>query len=96
MRLTSCLQTGRRAFVVAVGSSGAARYGSAETSLVVRRSLSLTAAVPRFVRVTDTFEAGVVVTVGSAPASVTVTVQVRRSRSRACAAAAAAAGVGAV
>ena len=65
-----------RAFVVAAGPSGAARYGSAEASLVVRRALSLTAAVPRFVRVTDTFEAGVVVTVGSAPATVTVIAQV--------------------
>ncbi|KAG2434214.1 hypothetical protein HXX76_007940 [Chlamydomonas incerta] len=53
-------------------SGAAAKYGSGEAKLAVRRALSLTPSVPRFVRVGDKFEAGVVVTVGSAPASVTV------------------------
>ncbi|KAG2494914.1 hypothetical protein HYH03_006849 [Edaphochlamys debaryana] len=54
----------------------AAKYGSAQTKLAVKRQLSLTPSVPRFVRVTDSFEAGVVVTVGSAPAAVSVTIQI--------------------
>ncbi|KAG2434208.1 hypothetical protein HXX76_007934 [Chlamydomonas incerta] len=57
-------------------SGAAAKYGSGEAKLAVRRALSLTPSVPRFVRVGDKFEAGVVVTVGSAPASVTVSVKV--------------------
>jgi hypothetical protein len=57
-----------------VGASG--RYGSGEGRLVVRRTLSLTPSVPRFVRVGDTFEAGAVVTVESAPATVNVSVTV--------------------
>ena len=45
-----------------------ALYGSAETELIVRRSLSLTASLPRFSRVGDAFEAGVLVTAaGLAP-----------------------------
>jgi uncharacterized protein YfaS (alpha-2-macroglobulin family) len=45
-------------------------YGSAETSLIVRRSLSLTPLLPRFARYGDTFEAGVIVTAaGGLPAS---------------------------
>ncbi|KAG2447325.1 hypothetical protein HYH02_007655 [Chlamydomonas schloesseri] len=57
-------------------SGAAAKYGSGEAKLAVRRALSLTPSVPRFVRVGDKFEAGVVVTVSSAPASVTVNVKV--------------------
>ncbi|KAG2491821.1 hypothetical protein HYH03_009778 [Edaphochlamys debaryana] len=53
----------------------AAKYGSAQTKLAVKRQLSLTPSVPRFARVGDEFEAGVVVTVGSTPAEVTVTVK---------------------
>ncbi|KAG2447335.1 hypothetical protein HYH02_007664 [Chlamydomonas schloesseri] len=56
-------------------SGAAAKYGSGEAKLAVRRALSLTPSVPRFVRVGDKFEAGVVVTVSSAPASVTVNVK---------------------
>ncbi|KXZ56112.1 hypothetical protein GPECTOR_2g994 [Gonium pectorale] len=64
-------------FVIrAYAASGrAARYGAGEAKLVVRRRLSLTASVPRFVRVGDSFEAGVLVTVGSAPATVTLTMK---------------------
>ncbi|PNG99586.1 hypothetical protein TSOC_014631, partial [Tetrabaena socialis] len=58
-----------------VAAGSIAKYGSAETKVVVRRLLSLTPSVPRFVRVGDSFEAGAVVTVGSAPATVTVTLQ---------------------
>ncbi|GLI63593.1 hypothetical protein VaNZ11_006598 [Volvox africanus] len=66
------------AFVIrAYAAAGrTAKYGSAEGEVVVRRRLSLTPSVPKFVRVGDTFEAGVVVTVGSAPATVNVTLQV--------------------
>ncbi|GIL68720.1 hypothetical protein Vafri_21968 [Volvox africanus] len=66
------------AFVIrAYAAAGrTAKYGSAQGELVVRRRLSLTPSVPKFVRVGDTFEAGVVVTVGSAPATVNVTLQV--------------------
>ncbi|EFJ40250.1 hypothetical protein VOLCADRAFT_99980 [Volvox carteri f. nagariensis] len=62
-----------RAFAAA---GSVAKYGSGESKLVVRRSLSLTPSVPAFVRVGDVFEGGVVVTVGSAPATVTVSLQV--------------------
>ncbi len=54
-----------------------AKYGSSESRIVVRRQLSLVSSVPRFVRIDDTFEGGVVVTVGSAPATVNVTLSVR-------------------
>ncbi|PNH12233.1 hypothetical protein TSOC_000852 [Tetrabaena socialis] len=66
------------AFVIrAFASCGAAaKYGAAEGRLAVRRRLSLTPSVPRFVRVGDVFEAGVVVTVGSAPATISVVVLV--------------------
>ncbi|GIM02181.1 hypothetical protein Vretimale_7087 [Volvox reticuliferus] len=69
------------AFVIrAFAAAGrTAKYGAAEGKLVVRRRLSLTPSVPQFVRVGDTFEAGVVVTVGSAPATVNVTLQVLNS-----------------
>lgn len=40
-----------------------ARFGSAETEVIVRRQLSLIPSAPRFVRVGDIFEAGVIVTV---------------------------------
>ena len=65
--------TFRRAFAA---SGSTARYGSGEGKVAVRRRLSLTPSVPRFVRVGDTFEAGAVVTVGSAPATITVTLKV--------------------
>ncbi|KAG1668837.1 hypothetical protein FOA52_004932 [Chlamydomonas sp. UWO 241] len=39
-----------------------ARYGAAVTEVVVRRLLSLTPSLPRFVRIGDTFAAGVIVT----------------------------------
>lgn len=42
-------------------------YGAAESQVIVRRSLSLTAALPRFARVGDKFEAGVVVTATALP-----------------------------
>ncbi|KAG1668836.1 hypothetical protein FOA52_004931 [Chlamydomonas sp. UWO 241] len=48
-----------RAYVV---EGSTARYGAAETEVVVRRLLSLTPSLPRFVRIGDTFEAGVIVT----------------------------------
>ena len=60
-------------------SGAAAKYGSGEAKLAVRRALSLTPSVPRFVRVGDQFEAGVVVTVGSAPASVTVSLKLENA-----------------
>eukprot|EP00198_Chlamydomonas_reinhardtii_P005013 XP_001694349.1 predicted protein [Chlamydomonas reinhardtii] len=66
-----------RAYAAATGAAAARRYGSGEGRLVVRRALSLTPSAPRFVRVGDGFEAGCVVTVGSAPARVSVTLTVR-------------------
>eukprot|EP01025_Chloroclados_australasicus_P057180 TRINITY_DN7117_c0_g1_i5.p1 TRINITY_DN7117_c0_g1~~TRINITY_DN7117_c0_g1_i5.p1 ORF type:complete len:2201 (-),score=318.83 TRINITY_DN7117_c0_g1_i5:388-6837(-) len=42
------------------------QLGQAETELIVRRGVSLTAALPRGVRVGDTFEAGAVITVTGA------------------------------
>ncbi|KAG2494912.1 hypothetical protein HYH03_006847 [Edaphochlamys debaryana] len=54
----------------------AAKYGSAQTKLAVKRQLSLTPSVPRFARVGDEFEAGVVVTVGSTPVNIRVTIQI--------------------
>lgn len=65
-----------RAYAAATGAAAARRYGSGEGRLVVRRALSLTPSAPRFVRVGDGFEAGCVVTVGSAPARVSVTLTV--------------------
>ncbi|GIL54039.1 hypothetical protein Vafri_9594, partial [Volvox africanus] len=62
-----------RAFAAA-GSS--ARYGSGEAKVAVRRRLSLTPSLPRFARVGDVFQSGVIVTVGSAPATVNVQLQV--------------------
>lgn len=41
-------------------------FGTAESKIIVRRTLSLTASLPRFARVGDTFEAGVLVTVQGA------------------------------
>lgn len=38
-------------------------FGSAETEVIVRRTISLTASIPRFARVGDTFEGGTLVTV---------------------------------
>lgn len=63
---------------------GGGRYGSGEGSIIVRRSISLTASVPRFVRVGDVFEAGVVVTVSGntaagSSASVTVALTIAAS-----------------
>ncbi|KAG2452414.1 hypothetical protein HYH02_002657 [Chlamydomonas schloesseri] len=65
-----------RAHAATTGAAAGRRYGSGEGRLVVRRALSLTASAPRFVRVGDAFEAGCVVTVGSAPATVAVTLTV--------------------
>ncbi|KAG2426455.1 hypothetical protein HXX76_011686 [Chlamydomonas incerta] len=65
-----------RAYAAATGAAAARKYGSGEGRLVVRRALSLTPSAPRFVRVGDGFEAGCVVTVGSAPAAVSVTLTV--------------------
>ncbi|GLI68394.1 hypothetical protein VaNZ11_012780 [Volvox africanus] len=62
-----------RAFAAA-GSS--ARYGSGEAKVAVRRRLSLTPSLPRFARVGDVFQSGVIVTVGSAPATVNVQLQI--------------------
>jgi len=69
-------------FVVRAYAVDGARalYGSSESKVVVRRVLSLTPSVPRFVRVGDKFEAGVIVTAtalepGAAPFPVTVTLQ---------------------
>eukprot|EP01025_Chloroclados_australasicus_P057173 TRINITY_DN7117_c0_g1_i1.p1 TRINITY_DN7117_c0_g1~~TRINITY_DN7117_c0_g1_i1.p1 ORF type:complete len:972 (+),score=161.07 TRINITY_DN7117_c0_g1_i1:368-2917(+) len=51
------------------------QLGQAETELIVRRGVSLTAALPRGVRMGDTFEAGAVITVtGSEAAGVGVSV----------------------
>lgn len=52
-----------------------ARFGSVETEVIVRRQLSLIPSAPRFVRVGDIFEAGVIVTVsGGTVSGVPVTV----------------------
>ena len=48
-----------RAFAV---SGSKALYGAAESELIVRRPISLTASLPRFARVGDSFKGGVVVT----------------------------------
>ncbi|GIM10107.1 hypothetical protein Vretimale_13885, partial [Volvox reticuliferus] len=58
----------------AAGSS--AKYGSGEAKVAVRRRLSLTPSIPRFARVGDVFQSGVIVTVGSAPATVNVQLKV--------------------
>ncbi len=59
----------------AVSASGI--FGSAESEIIVKRQVSLTPSVPRFVRTGDVFEAGAVVTVsGSASASVSLTADV--------------------
>ncbi|CAD7702674.1 unnamed protein product [Ostreobium quekettii] len=44
-------------------TSGTGLFGSGEAKLIVRKALSLTPSAPRFVRVNDKFEAGVIVTV---------------------------------
>ncbi|GFH16882.1 A2M domain-containing protein, partial [Haematococcus lacustris] len=66
-----------RAYAV---SKGGQALGSAEGQLVVRRSVSITASLPRAVRINDTFQAGVLVTApgyaGPGPLPVTVSVQV--------------------
>lgn len=51
-----------RAYAVAQVGGRQASYGQAETSVVVRRKLSLTASMPRVVRMGDEFQAGVIVT----------------------------------
>eukprot|EP00798_Chlamydomonas_sp_ICE-L_P016462 gene16462-22683_t len=56
---------------------GRALYGAAESSMIVRRNLSLTPSVPRFVRVGDEFEAGVIVTMsGSGTSTIQVTLRI--------------------
>ncbi|KAL6763015.1 hypothetical protein V8C86DRAFT_462822 [Haematococcus lacustris] len=66
-----------RAYAV---SKGGQALGSAEGQLVVRRSVSITASLPRAVRINDTFQAGVLVTApgyaGPGLLPVTVSVQV--------------------
>ena len=55
--------------------SDKARFGSVESEVIVRRQLSLTPSAPRFVRVGDDFEAGIIVTIsGGTVSSVPVTV----------------------
>lgn len=49
--------------------TGTGRFGSVETELIVRRTVSLTPSAPRFARVGDIFEAGAVVTVSGSSAS---------------------------
>lgn len=49
--------------------SDKARFGSVETEVIVRRQLSLTPSAPRFVRVGDDFEAGVIATVSGGSVS---------------------------
>uniref|UniRef100_A0A7S3VJT0 Alpha-2-macroglobulin domain-containing protein n=1 Tax=Dunaliella tertiolecta TaxID=3047 RepID=A0A7S3VJT0_DUNTE len=51
-----------RAYAVAKAGGQEAKYGQAERELVVRRKLSLSASLPRIVRMGDTFLAGVIVT----------------------------------
>ena len=65
-------------FVVrAYAASSSGLFGSAESEIIVRRQVSLTPSVPRFVRTGDVFEAGAVVTVsGSAGASISLTADV--------------------
>lgn len=41
-------------------------FGTSETDIIVRRPVSITAALPRFARVGDEFDAGVLVTVQGA------------------------------
>lgn len=64
-----------RAYVASVGSdSAASKYGSAESTLLVRKTVSLTPSVPRIVRVGDKFEAGVLVTAPDISSDISVTV----------------------
>ena len=51
---------------LAASSTGTA-FGTAETEVIVRRDISVTPSVPRFVRVNDDFDAGIVVTVTGSP-----------------------------
>ena len=46
----------------AIAVSPSLEFGTSETEIIVRRSLSVTAAIPRFARVSDSFSAGVIVT----------------------------------
>lgn len=59
-----------------VAGPGGGRYGTKESEVMVRRQVSLTPSIPRFVRVGDAFEAGVVValTSGAEPSDLTVKV----------------------
>jgi hypothetical protein len=59
-----------------------ANYGGAESSLIVRRPISLEAAIPRIVRVGDTFEAGVLLTgsLGGTAVSVVTTVNITNTK----------------
>ena len=63
-------------FVVrALAASNESVFGSAETEVVIRRDISVTPSVPRFVRVNDDFDAGIVVTItGSPKEKITVSV----------------------
>ncbi|CAD7696314.1 unnamed protein product, partial [Ostreobium quekettii] len=68
-------------FVVrAYAGTDKARFGSAESEIIVRRALSMTPSAPRIVRVGDVFDAGVIITLsgGTAaeePVSVSLTVE---------------------
>jgi hypothetical protein len=66
-----------RAYVASPEDGEAAtRYGAGDSSVVVRRPVSLVPSVPRLVRTGDTFEAGVII---SAPGDAAVTVAVTAS-----------------
>lgn len=62
--------------LMAVAITAGDRFGSGETSLQVSKPVMALPALPRFARVTDTFEAGVVVHSHGASGEVTVTAQV--------------------
>ena len=70
-----------RAYAV---SADGAHFATASTEIIVRRPISLTPAVPRVVRVGDTFACGVIVTLArtvspSNPVNVTVKIEVSAS-----------------
>lgn len=64
-----------RAYAATKGSPiAASKYGSDESWLLVRRTVSLTPSVPRIARVGDKFEAGVVVTAAGSTTETSLTV----------------------
>ena len=67
---------------MAVAVTDADRFGSGESAVKVNKPLLALPALPRFARVGDTFEAGVVVhTYGPATGEVTVTAEAQGARS---------------